>query len=46
MSGIDRINPDHSGGMRLLNLATVGELTTRPHASVDVGTRLATWSIR
>lgn len=36
------MNPDHSGGMRLLNLATVGELNPRPHASVDVSAPLAT----
>ena len=35
------MNPDHSGGMRLLNLATVGELNPRPHASVDVSSPLA-----
>lgn len=35
------MNPDHSGGMRLLTLATVGELNPRPHASVDVGAPLA-----
>jgi signal-transduction protein with cAMP-binding, CBS, and nucleotidyltransferase domain len=35
------VNPDHSGGMRLLNLATVGELSSRPHAHVDVGAPLA-----
>jgi CBS domain-containing protein len=28
--------------MRLLNLATVGELTSRPHAKVDATARLAT----
>jgi signal-transduction protein with cAMP-binding, CBS, and nucleotidyltransferase domain len=35
------VNPDHSGGMRLLNLATVGELNPRPHAHVDVAAPLA-----
>lgn len=34
-------DPDHSGGMRLLNLATVGELSPRPHARVESSARLA-----
>jgi signal-transduction protein with cAMP-binding, CBS, and nucleotidyltransferase domain len=38
---VDDIRPEHSGGMRLLTLATVGELTPRPHAKVDAGARLA-----
>jgi signal-transduction protein with cAMP-binding, CBS, and nucleotidyltransferase domain len=35
------VNPDHSGGMKLLNLATVGEMSPRPHAKVDVSAPLA-----
>lgn len=32
---------DHSGGWRLLNLSTVGELIPRPHATVDANAPLA-----
>lgn len=35
------MNPDHSGGMRLLNHATVGELSPRPHARVETTAPLA-----
>ena len=35
MSAIDHVGPEHSGGMRRLNLATVGELPGYVQAEVE-----------
>jgi CBS domain-containing protein len=33
---VSLLAPEHSGGMDMLALATVGEISTRPHARVEV----------
>src|SRR5262245_41263364 len=35
------MNPEHSGGMHILAIATIGDLTQRPHARVPVGATIS-----